>query len=340
MHEPTFRKACADAGLNPYLCQMANIREHCSWVTEDPVAATAKTKRIISAQIHRLPLERTAQPHRGPGQPRRHGGRRRYRRHRGGAQARRRPARRSISSRRTLRSAATWRCSTRPSRRSTAPPASSPPRCRRSAKTPTSRCWPSLRSPRSTATWATSRSRSRRRRATSTSTSAPAAAPVQEVCVVRKVKSEFDVGLGYRSAIYIPFPQAVPLRATIDPDKCLTLPRASAPSSPAYRACGPEAIDFTQQDEYLDIEVGRHHHGHRVPALGRHRRTALRLRPPRQRHLQPRVRAPLQRLGPDRRSHHLQERRGAQVGRHPALCRQSRRELPGVLLAASAACTR
>ncbi|MFA0736487.1 MAG: hypothetical protein OGMRLDGQ_002987 [Candidatus Fervidibacter sp.] len=30
MHEPTFRKACAAVGLNPYLCEMANIREHCS----------------------------------------------------------------------------------------------------------------------------------------------------------------------------------------------------------------------------------------------------------------------------------------------------------------------
>ena len=33
MHEPTFRKAAADAGLNPFLLQMANVREHCSWVT-------------------------------------------------------------------------------------------------------------------------------------------------------------------------------------------------------------------------------------------------------------------------------------------------------------------
>src|SRR5664279_680929 len=34
MHEPTFRNACAEAGLNPFLCEMANIREHCSWVHE------------------------------------------------------------------------------------------------------------------------------------------------------------------------------------------------------------------------------------------------------------------------------------------------------------------
>lgn len=31
LHEKTFRRACKNAGLNPYLCQMTNIREHCSW---------------------------------------------------------------------------------------------------------------------------------------------------------------------------------------------------------------------------------------------------------------------------------------------------------------------
>ncbi len=35
MHEATFRRACAEAGLNPFLFQMTNIREHCSWVSDD-----------------------------------------------------------------------------------------------------------------------------------------------------------------------------------------------------------------------------------------------------------------------------------------------------------------
>ena len=35
MHEKTFRRACAQAGLNQYMCEMANIREHCSWIHED-----------------------------------------------------------------------------------------------------------------------------------------------------------------------------------------------------------------------------------------------------------------------------------------------------------------
>ena len=35
LHEKTFRRACENAGLNPYLLQMTNIREHCSWVHID-----------------------------------------------------------------------------------------------------------------------------------------------------------------------------------------------------------------------------------------------------------------------------------------------------------------
>ncbi len=36
MHEPTFRKALQRAGINPYFLEMANIREQCSWVHDDP----------------------------------------------------------------------------------------------------------------------------------------------------------------------------------------------------------------------------------------------------------------------------------------------------------------
>ena len=61
MHEPTFRRACQEAGLNPYLFEMANIREHCSWVTEDKREATEKAKALVSAAVKRVyyhqPLE-------------------------------------------------------------------------------------------------------------------------------------------------------------------------------------------------------------------------------------------------------------------------------------------
>jgi heterodisulfide reductase subunit A len=61
MHEPTFRRACQEAGINPYLFEMANIREHCSWVTEDRKEATEKAKALVSAAVSRVyyhqPLE-------------------------------------------------------------------------------------------------------------------------------------------------------------------------------------------------------------------------------------------------------------------------------------------
>ncbi len=56
MHEVTFRRACAEANLNPFLFQMTNIREHCSWVSEDPVKATQKAMALVAAAVRRVSL--------------------------------------------------------------------------------------------------------------------------------------------------------------------------------------------------------------------------------------------------------------------------------------------
>jgi heterodisulfide reductase subunit A len=56
MHEPTFRRACAEGGLNPFFFQMANIREHCSWVVSDRTQATDKAKALVSAAVERVHL--------------------------------------------------------------------------------------------------------------------------------------------------------------------------------------------------------------------------------------------------------------------------------------------
>ena len=54
MHEPTFRGACEEAGLNPFYFQMTNIREHCSWVVDDPALATAKARSMVAAAVKRV----------------------------------------------------------------------------------------------------------------------------------------------------------------------------------------------------------------------------------------------------------------------------------------------
>jgi len=62
LHLHTFREACQDAGLNPYQCEMATIREHCSWVhSHDPKLATEKAMALVAAGVRRVlydnPLE-------------------------------------------------------------------------------------------------------------------------------------------------------------------------------------------------------------------------------------------------------------------------------------------
>jgi len=53
-HEPLFRSACEDAGVNPYLFELANIREHCSWVhMHEPDKATEKAKDIVRMAVAR-----------------------------------------------------------------------------------------------------------------------------------------------------------------------------------------------------------------------------------------------------------------------------------------------
>jgi len=57
MHEPTFRKTVAEAELNPYLFEMANIREHCSWVhTHKPKEATEKARDLIRMAVAKARL--------------------------------------------------------------------------------------------------------------------------------------------------------------------------------------------------------------------------------------------------------------------------------------------
>lgn len=54
MHEPTFRGCVWDVGLNPYLMEMANLREHCSWVhVNDREGATEKAKDLVASAVAR-----------------------------------------------------------------------------------------------------------------------------------------------------------------------------------------------------------------------------------------------------------------------------------------------
>ena len=57
MHETTFRKAAEKAGINPYLVEIANIREHCSWIHKDMEEATRKAVILMRAAVAKVHLD-------------------------------------------------------------------------------------------------------------------------------------------------------------------------------------------------------------------------------------------------------------------------------------------
>ena len=77
-----------------------------------------------------------------------------------------------------------------------------------------------------------------------------------EACVWKdRVYSEYEAGLGLRGAAYIPFAQAVPMKAVIDPNSCLFLTRGKC-SQKCVQACEANAINFEQKEEFIDLKVG------------------------------------------------------------------------------------
>jgi len=254
MHEPTFRKAAGDGGLNPYLLQMANIREHCSWVTIDGDAATEKAKRILGAQIHRLPLNVPLEPIEVPVNPNVMVV--------GGGIA-------GIEA--ALKLAATGKKVYLVER----DPSIGGHMAMFDKTFPTLDCAACILTPKMSAAGkepniemlaysevtqvdgyvGNFKVKVRKKARYIDIDKCTGCALCTEACVVRKVPNEFDQGLSKRSAAYIPFPQAVPLRATIDPTRCLTLTGKKC-KQPCVAACGPEAIDFEQKDEEIELEVG------------------------------------------------------------------------------------
>ncbi len=67
LHEPTFRRMVKDAGLNPFLMEMANLREHCSWVhMNEPEEATRKAVDLTRMAVSRVRDLRPLEPERLP----------------------------------------------------------------------------------------------------------------------------------------------------------------------------------------------------------------------------------------------------------------------------------
>jgi heterodisulfide reductase subunit A len=75
-----------------------------------------------------------------------------------------------------------------------------------------------------------------------------------EKCPKKIIDEVFEAGLGYRKAVYTPFPQAVPKYPVIDYDNCIYFQKGTCKACEKF--CPTEAIDFNQEDEYITIQVG------------------------------------------------------------------------------------
>ena len=62
LHENTFRNTSERGGLNRYVCEMANIREHCSWVHDDKEVATRKAAHIIKSIVEKVRYDEPLEP--------------------------------------------------------------------------------------------------------------------------------------------------------------------------------------------------------------------------------------------------------------------------------------
>lgn len=253
LHEPTFRRCVAEAGLNPYLVEMANIREHCSWVHKDMAMATpkaadlmrsavAKVQRNVPLFSKELPIERRALVVGGGI---------------AGIQAaldiadagyevilvERSP---SIGGRMAQfdKTFPTLDCAA----------------CILTPKMVDVAAHPNIR----LMTWSEVEDVSgyignfevtiRKKARYVDEELCVGCGLCYEKCPSKKNVSEFNAGLGMRTAIYVPFPQSVPNVPVIDADNCIMLTKGKCGA--CAKNCPKDAINFQMQDELVTEKVG------------------------------------------------------------------------------------
>jgi heterodisulfide reductase subunit A len=252
MHEPTFRRVCQEAGVNPYLFEMANIREHCSWVTEDKEEATDKAKALVSAAVRRVyyhqPLE-TREVSINPNTLVVGGGI-------AGIQA-------------ALKIADSGHKVYLVERT----PSIGGHMAQLDKTFPTLDCSACILTPKMTQVGShpyielltysevgevsgyigNFKVRIRKKARYVDEALCTGCGLCQTKCPW-KVDSEFEVGLGQRKAIYTPFPQAVPNIPVIDKEHCAYFLTGKCRACEKF--CEAKAIDFEQEDKVIEVEVG------------------------------------------------------------------------------------
>jgi heterodisulfide reductase subunit A2 len=260
LHEPTFRRAAEQVGLNPFQCEMANIREQCSWVHPDSATATPKATQIVASMVEKVKQARPLNPFEVPITKRALvvGG--------------------GVAGIRAALDIANGGQHVVLVERQ---PSLGGNMSRLSETFPTLDCSQCILTPLMVEvsrhpnvellTYAeveevsgyvgNFKVRIRKKARYVDPDLCTACGDCIPVCPA-EVANEFDMNLAWRKAIYIPFPQAVPTTYTLDAQHCVN---AKNQGTTGYRvlacercsdACKPRAIFYDQRDEIVEREVG------------------------------------------------------------------------------------
>ena len=253
LHEKTFRIAASRAGLNPYLTELASIREQISWVHTDKSLATHKSKAVIAGAVSRVakhePLEPIIVPIAEPTLVV------------GGGIA-------------GIQSALEIANSGHPVYLVEKEPSIGGHMAQFDKTFPTLDCAACILTPRMSEagthpnitllTWAEVEhvdgfvgnfSVTIRKKARYVDTDICTGCGIcEQKCPKKIIDDVFEVGLGYRKAIYTPFDQAVPKYPVIDRENCTYFIKGTCKACELF--CPTEAIDFEQEDELIQVKVG------------------------------------------------------------------------------------
>jgi heterodisulfide reductase subunit A len=252
MHEPTFRRVCQEAGLNPYLFEMANIREHCSWVHEDSEIATEKAKAIVNAAVRKVYHDEPLETREVPVNPNVLvvGG--------------------GIAG---IQAALEIADSEHKVYLVEREPSIGGHMIQLDKTFPTLDCSACILTPKMSTVGShpyielmtysevedvsgyigNFKVKVRKKARYVDEEKCTGCGVCQEKCPW-KVDSEFEVGMGQRKAIYIPFPQAVPNVPVIDREHCVYFLKGTCRACEKF--CEVKAIDFEQTDQLVELDVG------------------------------------------------------------------------------------
>lgn len=253
MHEATFRKAAASAGVNPYMVEIANIREQCSWIHKDMATATEKAVILGRAAIAKVHLNAPLTAGESPVTKRALviGG--------------------GIAGIQTALDIADAGYEVDIVEKS---PTIGGKMAQIDKTFPTLDCAACILTPKMVEAAQNEKIKIysfseveevkgfvgnfsvkiRRKARYVKEDICTGCGACTEKCPMKRVPNEFNLGLDNRTAVYIPFAQAVPKVARIDPNYCLKLKNGKC--GLCSTVCEAKAIDYTQKDEFVEEKYG------------------------------------------------------------------------------------